>query len=266
MIKEQIELLGKGAIAVLPNNLQYCFDNLLDKQPYRNVQININNIEKMGKFWKFITGTFYIKIDEQNNKIILNQPSLENNKACMVFLFYGVDSVDAIFKNGTKKNIIFIKSVFQNILVAPVDFDYDNPIRSIVLHFFMNIADDLEINIDTLLVSKPIIDENEENLKKAEIRVATGESLINVYFKECSTNYKYTKVELYILNLKDFNIISKRKVEEDYFCSFDNLAFGNYGIKVIQFDNNDKILAESKIIKTNIERPNYSGKPIINMK
>ena len=116
----------------------------------------------------------------------------------------------------------------------------------------MNMADDLTWEIETILVEKPVVDVKEVMLKKANIKVSTGESLINVYFQEASDDYGFTKVELYIGDQANFNLISKKKVEDgNYYCSFDNLAFGSY------------VIFESEIIKVHLVRPDYSGKPNI---
>jgi hypothetical protein len=266
MNNEQRELLGSYGVAVLPENLSYCFDNLLDKGPYERekIKIDIGNLSGMGKFWKFIKGGTYAKIDEEKDKFTINQPSLDVTKGCLVFLFFGVDSIDVTFKDGTKKSVKFVTSIFMNVQVAPIDFTYDNPIVNAVVHFYMNMADDLTWEIETILVEKPVVDVKEVMLKKANIKVSTGESLINVYFQEASDDYGFTKVELYIGDQANFNLISKKKVEDgNYYCSFDNLAFGSYGVKVIQFDAKSNVIFESEIIKVHLVRPDYSGKPNI---
>jgi hypothetical protein len=215
MNKEQKTLLGTSFVSVLPENLEYCLENLLDKGPYREIKVGLDNIAGMGKFWAFVKGVAYAKIDEDEDKVIINQPSLDVTKGCLIFLLYGVDSVDIVFKDGTKKSVTCITSViYGEIQVAPIDFSYNNPIVTAVIHFYMNMADDLVWKIETIQIEKPIIDIKQERLKKANINVSTGDSLINVYFQEASEDYSFSTVELYIGDQSNFNLISWKKIKD----------------------------------------------------
>lgn len=263
MNKEQKELLGDYAIGVIPEGLQYCLDNLIDKNQYPGVDYSIKNLGQAGTFWKAIKPHAFVKIGD-DNKITIQQPSLGAENGCLIFLMFAVESVDVTFKDGKKKNVVFQKSNFHDVLYAPVDFMYSNPIIEAVFHFYMNMTDDLKCSLETTYVEAPVVDVKKECLKKADIKVSTGESLINVYFQEASNDYGFTKVELYIGDQNHFNLISKKRVEEgNYYCSFNNLAFGTYGIKVIQFDNKENVIVESEIISVKLNPPDYSGKPTI---
>lgn len=110
-----------------------------------------------------------------------------------------------------------------------------------------------------------------ELLKAADIRVATGADLVNIYFQPCANTYYSAKIELYTAEgrFEDLSapkvmvygeyiapskllggtvktMIGKFNVEQDMFYkSITGLAHGVYAIKLIQLDKNGKELLKS---------------------
>ena len=86
------------------------------------------------------------------------------------------------------------------------------------------------------------------------MRVRVGNQLLNAYFQPCCDMVVYTKVELYYREADQKQLMRKYKVEEDsFFLSINGLAYGDYAVKVIQYDENQNILIESDYCNVSIE-------------
>ena len=58
--------------------------------------------------------------------------------------------------------------------------------------------------------------------------------------------------------------MAKYKTPEDvYFHSITGLAYGEYAIILVQYDNSNKEIYKSDYILVTLDRPNYSGKPVV---
>lgn len=144
--------------------------------------------------------------------------------------------------------------------------DFEDRIDSIKLVFKNHLADDYVFSVTYKEADKDRYYVKQEQkrkdnlLKNAGIKVATGASLVNIYFQPCCEKYDHTEISLYIP--QDFerapgpygpydkpstwSIIKKCKVpSEDYFSSIDGLAYGEYSIVMRQYDKDDNILLET---------------------
>jgi hypothetical protein len=143
----------------------------------------------------------------------------------------------------------------------PIDFD--NKIDSIMLVFKNNLADELLIPVVYQEADKQAYYAKKEQerkdalLKSANIKVATGTDLVNIYFQPCCDEYCKTEITLY----KDSMMLAKYKVNEEmFFHSISGLAYGKYEFVLKQFDNKGNIILETDKIGFSLSRPNYSGR------
>lgn len=149
--------------------------------------------------------------------------------------------------------------------------DFNERTDAIKFTFTNKLADDYILKITYTEADKEkyyakLEQERKENLlKAADIKVATGDSLVNIYFQPCSPEYKETIIELYLAEGKFEqrslpkvivgnylghtpanliggtikNLIGRWKIENGmFFKSITDLAHGVYAIKIIQHDNN----------------------------
>ena len=106
-------------------------------------------------------------------------------------------------------------------------------------------------------------------INAAQIKIATGNDLVNVYFSPANDNYASAKIELYtakgnfephhgsvihegwkpkLLGGSVERLIAKYSVEEGmFFKAITGLAHGVYGLKLIEYDSNNKVIVESDI-------------------
>ena len=157
--------------------------------------------------------------------------------------------------------------------------DYDNRIEKIKIHFSNSIVDPVEIPIvyveaDVKKYDEKVMAEHKKALEeKAKVKVTTGDSIINVTFQPINDSFSYSKVELYtitgtkVVNNKtenDYQLMAKYKAPEDvYFHSITGLAYGKYAIILVQYDNLNKEIFKSNYVLVSLNRPNYSGKPVV---
>lgn len=144
--------------------------------------------------------------------------------------------------------------------------DFNNRIEKIKLSFVNNLADDYIFNVKyqeadkEKYFAKKEQEKKELLLKTANIKIATGIDLVNIYFQPCCDNYDRTEIVLY----KDNLMLAKYKVnEEEFFKSINGLAFGKYEIVLKQFDKNGAVLLETDKIPFSIYAPDYGGKPTV---
>ncbi len=153
-------------------------------------------------------------------------------------------------------------------VTVPVDFN--NQIKEMELHF-NGVIDPIKVPVEFKSIDKSIYDLKLENERqsdlaaKSNIKVSTGEALVNIYFQPCNDNYSKTSIELYLavgkyppaptvmgrgmkyrpalLSATPGQMIGKFDVEEGMmFKSITGLAKGAYGFKLSQYDNNGNLL------------------------
>ncbi len=160
-----------------------------------------------------------------------------------------------------------------------IELDYDNRIEKIKIHFSNGVVDPVEIPIvyveaDMKKYDEKVMAEHKKALEeKANVKVTTGDSIINVTFQPVNDSFSYSKVELYtitgtkVINNKtqnEYQLMAKYKTPEDvYFHSITGLAYGEYAIILVQYDNSNKEIYKSDYILVTLDRPNYSGKPVV---
>ena len=158
-------------------------------------------------------------------------------------------------------------------LVVPVDFD--NRAKELKILFEDDLADPVTLKLDfeesdhAAYDSKVEAQNRQALLEKAQIKIATGNDLVNIYFNPANDSYASAKIELYtatgqfeqhhgsvihegwkprLLGGSVERLIAKYTVEEGmFFKAITGLAHGVYGVKLIQYDANNKVIVESEI-------------------
>ena len=152
-----------------------------------------------------------------------------------------------------------------------IELDYDNRVEFIKIYFSNGMVDPVKIPVvyveaDVKKYDEKINAERKKALEeKANVKVKTGDSIINVIFQPVSESFSYSKVELYtILGLKvvndkteyEYQLMAKYKTPEDvYFHSITGLAYGKYAIKLIQYDNSNQEIYKSEFIRADLNEP-----------
>ena len=260
MNDEQRTLLGNDyGFAVLP----YTFEEAITKHcnyNYKNEKIDnvlSADLESLGKFWKFIDGTTYVYLQEDDSLMIEQKEGQE--VSCLVPLLKGVEKVIVYYKNDIKEYETH-KSIFKNVDVCTIDFKFDNPIEKLELHFNYDIVEPLTINVKTTLYEKPVVDTSTELLKTLNATHSCGQALVNIKFQYCNDNVSYTKISLYDDNKQ---LMGTFKVDAGMFYkSITNLAYGKYFYKVAQYDKNNELILETDFISFSLSAP-YYGKPFV---
>lgn len=149
--------------------------------------------------------------------------------------------------------------------------DFDDRATAIRLHFKNDLADPLTLALHYQESDKEAFDEEVEKTRVADlvkamnVRVTTGESLINVMFSQVSSDVAKSIITLYVRDNQDNrSLMGSFPVESGMlFKSIPGLAFGRYSIKVAQVDAQDQFIAASDYVDVEIRQPNYGGKPVI---
>ena len=163
--------------------------------------------------------------------------------------------------------------VYIDVSLSKITVDFNDRIDAIKLKFSNNIADDLEIPIAYQEADKQAYEERQkalrkENLlKRASVKHAEGESLVNIYFQPCAENYDHTEISLFIpdevevdqLGAKkrvlSWAMIMKATVEKEmFFKSITGLAFGKYAYILKQFDKDNNLLVETNYIEFYVKK------------
>lgn len=150
-----------------------------------------------------------------------------------------------------------------------IELDFDDKIKNITIYFDKNMIDPVEIKVSYIDADRKKWDEKmkklhrEELNKKANIKVKTGDSLINVIFNPISEKYAYSKVELY-LDSKELQFMARYKIEgEVFFHSINGLAYGSYAFVLIQYDKDNNEIYKSDYISVSLNKPIYSNKSVV---
>lgn len=256
MTNEQKLMLGNDyGFAILP----YHFKEAITKHcnyDYKNEKIDnvlTAKLGSLGKFWKFIEGVSYLQLSENKIKI---QQNKNQKSASLIPLLKGVEKIFVYFKNG-QKEIETHKSIFKSVDVCVIDFDFDNEIKKLELHFNYEIVEPLVIEVETELYQEPIIDKTSELLQKLNIKHSCGTNLVTIKFANSTENVALTKISLFD---SEKQLMGVFKVEEGMFYkSITDLAFGKYFYKVEQYDKENKMIVSTDYIEFRILPPYYDG-------
>lgn len=203
--------------------------------------------------------------EKEDNITIIQDEDIEKTKYVLLLRAeadYGKEVLSgvSVFVNKKWEKVKKEENIFKIIV------DFNNRVEKIKLSFVNNLADDYVFNVKYQEADKEKYFAKKEQerkdllLKTANIKIATGIDLVNIYFQPCCAKYFRTEIVLY----KDNIMLSKYKVnEEEFFKSISGLAFGKYEIVLKQFDKNGEILLEADKISFSINAPNYGGKPTI---
>ncbi|MPN00712.1 hypothetical protein SDC9_147908 [bioreactor metagenome] len=138
--------------------------------------------------------------------------------------------------------------------------------QKIRISFTDSFADPYILNVNYVLADKEKFDaktkaEELETLKKiVNLKVTTGDSLINVVFQPLSNEYDNSKVELYSLTNNEKQLMGKFSVPDGlFFSAIKDLAYGKYAVKLIQYKKDGKTLYESDFVEVSLKRPNPSS-------
>lgn len=259
MIDEQKTMLGNDyGFAIFPYHFKEAITNHCSYD-YKNEKIDdvlVAELGSLGKFWKFIDGVSYLSIDD--DKIVINQ-SKNQEVACLVPLLKGVEKIIVYFNNG-QKEFDTHKSIFKNVDVCVIDFDFKNEIKKLEIHFNYDMVEPLIIEVKTELYKAPIIDEKIELLQKLNVKHSCGTNLITIKFANANNNVALTKISLFD---NDKQLMGIFKVEDGmYYKSITDLAFGKYFYKVHQYDKDDNLIVETDYISFSLSAP-YYGKPFV---
>ena len=220
----------------------------------------------------------YQKIILDNIDILFKSNDLEhkstyqiNNDELQLFQDenYNVTKYDLILKSPSIKQVELFDKKWNKIEGYLNQFniciDFNNQYRKIKISFNDDIADPIILNINYIYANRDdydlVLKEKSEDLliKKASIRVTTGQSLINVLFQPVSDTYSYTKVELYSYMDNIPLLMARYKVSDDlFFLPIKDLAYGTYKIKVIEYGINDEIIFTSPYYLVTLQRPRTS--------
>lgn len=260
--------MNKEQNAILQDNITfayfpYSFKEAIEKHcSYNYNKEELSSLSSMGKYWKFIDGTIYVKTE--NNKISLTQEK-DVNFATLTLIVDGIESVDVYYKKGSK-NIMLEKSIFKGLMVGNIQVDYKNPITKIKLNFRYDLAEPLEIEVNNTLYVEPAIDYQKIYNEKMAIRHNVGLDLVNIYFQLATENINKVKVELFLDKGSDDQMIGVYSVNENMlFMSITGLAYGKYKFRVVQYFNEDKVATSDKVSFA-LNEHNYGGRrPIPNV-
>jgi|GEM_PF-1854214 len=182
--------------------------------------------------------------------------------------------------NVRLQNPAILKIEVDNILINKqgdvYQFTLDFLIKSqnISIQFVDNLADSITLKIQYNARSKDDWDEKikiskwKELESKAQVKVSTGNDLVNIYFQPCSDDYSKTIIELYsaygnwsehprvigrgmtfvptLLSATIDSLMGKFTVEEGmYFKSITGLALGAYGFRLSQYSSKGNLLFSS---------------------
>ena len=181
---------------------------------------------------------------------------------------YNITKYYLKFKNTVSKAIfdgMEYKTLSQNSIIIPLDFNAK--VNEITIEF-NGVVDPITIPIKFIDADKHAFDEKvkaareKEFETKAQIKIATGVDLVNVYFQPCDDSCEKTIIELWtaegIFNSNNYRfqpliggtpkqLLGKFKVEEGmFFKSITGLAKGVYGIRVNQYSKNEEKLFTSE--------------------
>ena len=182
---------------------------------------------------------------------------------------YNITNYNLIFKSESIKQIEVFNKKWDKIEgylnQFNINIDFSNQYRKIKISFVDDIADPIVLTINYVYANRDdydlVLKEKSEDIliKKASVRVTTGQSLINVLFQPVSQSYSYTKVELYSYMDNTPLLMARYKVSDElYFLPIKDLAYGTYKIKVIEYGLNDEVLFESPSYLVTLQRPRSS--------
>lgn len=214
------------------------------------------------------TGDGRMSIVGETDTFVIKQD--EDYRIAKHYLRIAALTVKKVVFNGKEYNPETISSTSYPQIIVPVDFA--QKINEIEVAF-NEVLDPIKIPIEYIESDKKAFDQKlkethrQELLQKAEIKIATGVDLVNIYFSPSSDSYASAKIELYtaigqfeqhhgsvvhagwkpkLLGGTAERLIGKFTVEEGmFFKAITGLAKGVYAVKLIQLDSKQNTIFES---------------------
>lgn len=160
--------------------------------------------------------------------------------------------------------------------------DFDDKSASLYVSFRDNLADAIEIPIEYSDADKSAWDakmdrEYKEHLADiVNIKIISGDSLINVLYNPLNDKYLYCEVTLYYAYTKQgdknksYQLMGTFRSEKDrFYIPIANLGYSTYAIDLKQYDEHDKPIYESERIDFNLSRQStvvYNGRPTVHIR
>lgn len=216
-------------------------------------------------------------LNENDEFVVLQDENYNIKKYNIIISGLSISSVEI---DGKKSEMIDTPnhSFFDGKMNLAV-VDFDNRAKDITFNFANNAAEPLTLKLKFIESDHAFFDakEAESNRQRliaaANIKIATGSDLVNVYFQPVTDNYSHTVIELYLAN-GNFerqqihssgvavrmapakllggtveSLLGKFKVEDGmFFKAITGLANGVYGVKIVEFDKNNNQLFSSDIM------------------
>lgn len=189
-----------------------------------------------------------------------------DEKGTLTFVGLGVRSISVYTKNKAIE-VELVKSIFKGIFVGNIPVDFDNPIKTLKFNFLYEMAEPYELEVSMVKYKEPEIDYQSIYLENMNIDFAVGESLVNIYFNKAKSEINKIEIEIYkVIDSTNIRLISKEKCDSNQlYYSKNNLAFGKYEFKIIQYID-DKIITASPMISFSLNRPKYpSGRNTVTL-
>lgn len=149
--------------------------------------------------------------------------------------------------------------------VYVVDINFNDRIEKIKFVFNNNFVDPMEFELVYKESSKEayyqkVEAKNRQSLiDSAQIKIATGNDLVNVYFQPCNDQCTKTVIELFSTS-NGRMLLGKFTVDEGmFFKSITGLAYGHYEIKVTQYGKDNNALFTSDAIPFELKAPHFGG-------
>ena len=200
------------------------------------------------EFWKYLT----LIEDETDNK--LETFSIENEKIKInQNKNYNIKKYNFTIKGDAINSLEKIEGlkgkVWKKIGETKFQLDFDNKISKIKIHFINRIIDPIVFDIEMEDADKKAYDYELERKRKdyeksvVDLEIATGVNLINVYFNGLTNKeYSYAVIFLYRKDRK----IGVYKLKDTNFLSIPNVASGEYGISIEQYNSDDELIYRSE--------------------
>ena len=222
-----------------------------------------------------------LKMNRENNNFTIVQDKNPNALDYTILIAKSsqrkelLSNVEYFKKNNWfKAKTIVFDGYYANRQFYVIPADFGNKTTKIKFKFESDLVNDLEMDVVYESITKEqekAFYENEKKqqrdalIAKADIKIATGVDLVNIYFQPCSGDYKYTKIQLHLAEGRFEsisgvagaskliggtigNFLGKFKVEEGMmYKSITGLARGCYAIKLIQYnDKNEELITSDE--------------------
>lgn len=225
----------------------------------------------MDKYQKTIIDLSKVTIDNEDAKIVFHEDELIIEQSENAHIEKYNVSIQNLGINRIELDGEEIKKSKDTYMFL---LDFSNKATTIKFEFVDEISDPLTLNIIYNEKSKEAWDDKEKQkrwdtlIPKAQIKYATGQDLVNIYFQPVSENYGKTVIELYtaigkwtqhpnvigrgmkfvpqLISAEKDILIAKYTVEDGiFFKSINGLAYGAYGFRLSQYTSKDQLLFTS---------------------